>query len=259
MIVGRTLPPRLFCAALLVCAGAPAAAQYGSAPAPAPPPPMPSSGSSRDDAPIVPATAVQLQAGAACLIGRNPAAADALLATAPYSSQERQQAMRLIGEIPRCQRQRQPISTSAAQLRGALAEAVYEARFTAPQAAASPAVRVKPLFQPERVTGSVDAAARASEYALAECAAAQHPELVIGLLQTEPSTPAAQTAFQALNPAFSGCVISSAPITVDGRTIRGILAEGLYRWSVVQRDGAGSPLAAAPAPATTAAATPASQ
>jgi hypothetical protein len=204
---------------------------------------------------------VQLQAGAACLIGRNPAAADALLATAPYSSQERQQAMRLLSELPRCLRQNQPVSTSAAQLRGALAEAVYEARFTTAQAAASPAVPVKPLFQPQRVTGGVDSATLAPEYALAECAAAQHPELVIGLLQTEPSTPAAQTAFQALNPAFGGCVISSATITVDGRTIRGILAEGLYRWSVVQRDGATSPLAAAPAPApaATAAATPAAQ
>jgi hypothetical protein len=249
MILGRNLLPRLACTALLAGAAAPAAAQYGMAPPPQPPPSVPR-GDAQPNAPVAPATPAELQTAAACLIGRNPAAADALFATAPYSAPERQQAVRLLGEMQRCLRQRTAISTSAVLVRGAFAETVYKARFAAPQAARTPALAVRPLLQPALVGSGTDAAALAPEYALAECTAAQHPELVIGLLQAEPLTPGAQTAFQALNPAFGGCVARNARISVDGRTIRGLLAEGLYRWSVVQRDGPTSPWAA---PADTAA------
>ncbi|HEV2817507.1 MAG TPA: hypothetical protein VGW40_09855 [Allosphingosinicella sp.] len=256
MIVGRTLMPRLACAATLLAAALPASAQYGSAPPPAPPPPIPrgDSGQSAAAAPAAPATPAQLHGGAACLIARNANAADALLATGPYSAAERQQAVRLLGEMQRCTRPRQTFTSSAVAIRGALAEAVYEARFTAPAAARSPALAARPLLQPSEVASGTDAAALGVGYALAECTAAQHPELVIAFLQTEPASPAAQAALQALNPAFVACVVPGTQISLDGRTIRGILAEDLYRWSVVQRDGPTSPLAAAPAPATTAAA-----
>jgi hypothetical protein len=261
MIVGPTLLPRLACAATLLFAASPAAAQYGSAPSPAPPPSIPR-GDAAQSVPAAPATAAQLHAGAACLIGRNANAADALLATAPYSTAERQQAVRLLGDMQRCTRPRGTFTTSAVMIRGALAEAVYEARFTAPQTARSPALAAKPLLQPSAVAGGTDAAALATGYALAECTAAQHPELVIAFLRTEPASEGAQAAMQALNPAFVGCVTGprGSQINLDGRTIRGILAEDLYRWSVVQRDGPTSPLAAAPAaPAATAAASPAPQ
>jgi hypothetical protein len=247
MIVGRTLPSRLACAAALLIAASPAVAQYGSAPAPPPQVPR-SNAQSSADAPAAPATPAELHAAAACLIARNAAAGDAMLATAPYSSEERQQAVRLLGEMQRCLHQRQPLSTSAVMIRGTLAETVYETRFTTPQAARAPALAVKPLLQPDRLTSGTNAAELAPSYALAECTAAQHPELVIGLLQAEPLSAASQAAFQAINPAFVACVApGTTQLSVDGRTIRGILAEDLYRWSVVQRDGPASPWAAPPA------------
>lgn len=261
MIVGRTLLPRLACAATLFLAAMPASAQYGSSPPPAPPPaPMPRGDSGQAAPAAAPATAAQLQAAAACLLARSASAADALLATAPYSAAERQQAVRLLGEMQRCTRPRQTFTSSAVMIRGAFAEAIYETRFAAPQAARSPALAAKPLLQPSEVASGTDAAALASGYALAECTAAQHPDLVIAFLRTEPASPAAQEAMTALNPAFVACVTGPAGtrISLDGRTIRGTLAEELYRWSVVQRDGPTSPLAAAP-PAATAAATPAPQ
>jgi len=262
MIEAHTRLPLLACAgAALLLAAAPLEAQYGSAPpAPPPTPPQMPRGESGQGAAAGPATAAQLHGGAACLIARNAAAADALLATAPYSTAERQQAVRLLGEMQRCSRPRQNFTTSAVMIRGAMAEAVYEARFAAPQAARSPALAAKPLLQPSEVASGTDAAALAAGYALAECTAASHPELVIAYLQTEPGSAGAQAALQALNPAFVACVTGPAgtQISLDGRTIRGTLAEDLYRWSVVQRDGPASPLAAAPAAAaTTAAATPA--
>jgi len=257
MIVGPTVLPRLACAATLLLAALPASAQYGSAPAPAPPPQMPR-GDSAQNAPAGPATPAQLHAGAACLVARNANVGDALLATAPYSAAERQQAVRLLGEMQRCTRPRGNYTTSAVMIRGAFAEAVYEARFATPQAARSPALAAKPLLQPSEVVAGIDATALASGYALAQCTAAQHPELVIAFLQTEPGTDAAQAAMTALNPTFVGCVTGPAGtrISLDGRTIRGTLAEELYRWSVVQRDGPTSPLAAAPPAAATTAAAP---
>jgi hypothetical protein len=256
MIVRRTLLPRLAGAATLLSAALPASAQYGSAPPPAPPPQVPRGESGQNGAaaaPAAPATPAQLHAAAACLVARNANSGDALLATAPYSAAERQQAVRLLGEMQRCTRPRQTFTTSAVMIRGAFAEAVYEARFAAPQAARSPALASRPLLQPSEVANGTDAAGLASGYALAECAAARHPELVIAFLQTEPGSDAAQAAMTALNPTFVGCVTGPAGtrISLDGRTIRGTLAEELYRWSVVQRDGPTSPLAA---PATTAAA-----
>ena len=257
MTVGLTLPPRLACAATLLFAALPASAQYGSAPPPAPPPTMPR-GDSAQNAPAGPATPAQLHAGAACVVARNSNAGDALLATAPYSTAERQQAVRLLGEMQRCTRPRQTFTSTAVMIRGAFAEAVYEARFTAPQAARTPALAARPLLQPSEVVSGIDAAALVSGYALAECAAAQHPELVVAFLQTEPGSDAAQAAMTALNPTFVGCVTGppGTRISLDGRTIRGTLAEELYRWSVVQRDGPTSPLAAAPPAAATTAAAP---
>jgi len=227
-------------------------AQYGT-PTPTPPQQsMANPGRPASQEAAAPTTAPELVAAAACLIGRNQAAGDPLFATAPFSSQERQVAVRLIGDMQRCGR-RAPISTSAALVRSAIAEAALEARFPGPQAAHSPAVDAAPLFRQDLATAVPNAAEFAPGYALAECTARQHPELIRALLATEPASAEAGAAFTALNPAFVACVTPGTRLNVDGRMIRGMLAEALYRWSVVQRDGQASAWAAA-APAAPAAA-----
>jgi hypothetical protein len=234
---------------------APAAAQYGM-PTPTPPQSMQQSmpEQGRRDAPAAqaPATAADLVAAAACVIGRNAAAADPLFATAPFSAEEGRRTVRLLGDMQRCVH-RPTLASSGPLIRGALAEAAFEARFPAPQAARDPALGTAPLFRVELATTFANAASFAPAYALAECTARQHPELVRALLATEPASPAAQAAFTALNPAFGACVTPGAQLNVDGRMLRGLLAENLYRWSVVQRDGSASAWAVAPAPAQTAA------
>jgi len=251
IMMGRSLLPRVALAAFLFGIAAPALAQYGSAPPP--PPEVPrggsGSGSNAPATPPTPATPAELQAGAACLLGRNAAAADAILATAPFSAEERQQAISLLREIQRCQHQRQPMTTAPSLLRGALAEALVESRFATPQPAATPPLAPAPLYHVERATTRTDAASFAPAYVMAECTVVQHPELVRALLATAPATPEAGAALQALNGAFVACVPAGTQIGVDPRHIRGVLAEDLYRWSVVQRDGPASPWAAASAAA----------
>ena len=223
-------------------------AQYGM-PTPAPPQQsMANPGQSAPQAAPAPTTAPELLAAAICLVARNQAAGDPLFATAPFSSQERQAAVRMIGDMQRCGH-RAPISTSAALVRSAMAEATLEARFPAPQAAHSPAVDAAPLFRQDLATAIPNAAEFGPGYALAECTARQHPELIRALLATEPGSAEAVAAVNTLNPAFVACIPPNTRMGLDGRMIRGMLAEALYRWSVVQRDGTASAWAAAPAPA----------
>jgi hypothetical protein len=245
MILPRSLLSHAALGAVLGLA-MPAHAQYGGS-APPPPASTPRGASGQNaSAPAAPtpATPAELQAGAACVLGRNAAAADAYFATAPFSAEERQQAIAMITEVQRCLRQRHPMATSPSLLRGALAEAVVESRFTAPQAARNPALPVTPLYRPDLATTRTDAASMVPIYTMAECTAVQHPELVRALLATAPETAEAGAALQALNPAFVACVPRGSQISIDPRHIRGVLAEDLYRWSVVQRDGASSPWAA---------------
>jgi hypothetical protein len=238
-------------AAFALALPAAAAAQYGT-PTPPPPQSMPNQGqparANSDPDAETPATAPELTAAATCVIGRNVAAGDALFATVPFTAGERQQAVRLLNDLKRCAH-RPGMTSSAVLIRGALAEAAVEARFATPQAARSPEVALAPLLRVDLATTIHDAASLAPAYALAECTARQHPELVRALLATEPAGDAAGAAFTALNPAFRACVTPGAQLNVDARTLRGLLAENLYRWSVVQRDGPASPWAAAPAPA----------
>ena len=246
----RVKAPAVALFAMLVALPAPAAAQYGSS-APPPPPPEPRGQQQQAPAqPPAPAAVSDLHRGAACQVGREAASVEPMLATAPYSADERTEAVRVLRLLQRCLRLTAPISTSTAVLRGVIAEALYESRFATPQAARAPPLSAKPLLQVELATTRADAATLAPAYALAECTAARHGEPVRALLATEPGSAAAEAAFQALNPAFVSCVTGDTRLNVDGRTLRGMLAEMLYRWSVVQRDGPTSPLAAAAAPAT---------
>jgi hypothetical protein len=244
--------------ALLVTVAAPALAQYGAS---QPPPPPAASGSSSGQSPA-PSQAAAPQTpqtevirAAACVVGENATAAVALLNTAPRSSEERTQAAALLRTAQRCLRLREPLATNAFGLRAAFAEALYETQFATPAAARTPAAGAAPLPRPADAADQL-AVALAPMYALADCSAPRHPDLVRALLATDPRTPEENAAFQPLHPAFQSCVPAGTPqLSYDPRFTRGFLAEALYRWSVVQRDGPASPWAAA-APAAAAGAAP---
>ena len=220
----------------------PAAGQYGAPPPP--PPDVPASGSS-PQRPASAAPQAEVLRAAACLAGRDAEAAERLLATAPYSRDEREAAVRTLRLAGRCVRARDGLATSAARLRGAVAEALYEARFQQPPSAREPSVAAAAWFRADAATSDDDAASLGPVYALADCVAAQRSDLVGALLATEPDGEAEVAAVRALNPVFTACVTAGTQLQLDRGSIRGILAESLYRWAMVQRDGAASPLAAA--------------
>ncbi len=233
----------------LAIAPAPLAAQYSR---PAPSGSQPSrveQQASQPGAPAgqPPATASRAEVlrAAICLAGsRNAAAAEALVATPPYSQPERDQAGRTLRVAQSCVRAATPIVTSAMALRAAIAEALYEARFAQPQAALTPPLAVRPLLQPEASILPEIVAQLTVYHNVAECAVTRQQDLVRALLATEPGAEAELPAVQALYPTFGACVPPGTRLRLDRNVIRGILAEALYRWSVVQREGSASPWAA---------------
>ena len=235
----------------------PVAAQYG----PAPPQQVPDTPANRSSPPAQasgPASRVDVLRAAGCATGRDTEAADALLATAPFSGDERERAVRMLRSAQRCLHSATPIATSAMMFRGAVAETLYEARFAQPATALSPAAAAAPFFQPANVAGHENAAILTTHFQVAQCAAPAQPALVRALLATEPGSAEESTALEALYPALGACVPpGSVPpgtqLGIDRAAIRGMLAEGLYRWSVVQRDGPTSAMAAPAAPAPVAA------
>jgi len=244
-------------AALACLAGlsAPAAAQYGgSAPAPPPRVEVPRNESAQRAQPVAAAES-ELRSGVECLLGRDAASFDRLFATAPFSNAERREAQRLLPLIQRCRRSEDGLSASAIMLRGTAAELLIRRQFASPATARAPALGPAPLLRPDQARTPAEATALAPTYAIAECTAATRQDLLRTYLATEASSEAEQAAFRALQPGMIACVPPGGirQLGVDGPSMRRILAESLYRWSSVQRDGPASPFAAAPATAQAAA------
>ncbi|HWT12130.1 MAG TPA: hypothetical protein VN231_05210, partial [Allosphingosinicella sp.] len=105
---GRRRIFRSAAAAMLALLAAPAAAQYGVPP----PQNVPDAPSRSADSEAAPATQADLLRAASCLAGRDARAGEALLATAPYSQPERQEAVRALRAAERCLRRRGGLATS---------------------------------------------------------------------------------------------------------------------------------------------------
>jgi len=223
---------------LLLLAAEAAGAQYGSMY------PVPEVQSNTAPAALTaPAAPALVLRGAACAVQRDPALADALLATVPRSADERSQALAFLRVARRCANLPAQVATSAATLRGAAAESLYEARFAVPPSPHTPALAAAPIARPAP-SADPAIAALGPAFTLAECAAARAPELIRALLVAEPMTPPERDGFAVLQPVFTLCLPTGSQLQVDARGLRSLLAEALYRWSVVQRDGPGSAWAA---------------
>ena len=241
------LRARLFASVLLLAFASPAAAQYGPSPAPRQDMPQGNNNANANrQQPTTAASRADVLRAAACVIGHDATAGDTLLAATPYSGDERDKAVRLLRTAERCLRLRSPLATSAPILRGAVAEALYETRFAEPVAARAPGVGSAAFVRAAAVSGRDDVAMLTTWAELAQCTVPQQPALVRALLATEASSDGESTALSALYPAFGQCVPRGTQLQIDRGAIRALLAESLYRWSVVQRDGPTSPWAAAP-------------
>ena len=242
---------RLAALLLILALPAPVAAQYGQ-PTPAPSQMMPGHGQgeashSTPAPPAAPAAAAEVFAGAACVVGHNATAGDALLGMQPYSAAERAEAVRLLAEMRRCTHHG-PIVSQASVIRAAFAEAAVELGFPTPPAARTPPLDAAPLVRPTEGDPAFLAQVMPM-FQLADCATPRRPDLARAVLATDPESQAEAEAVSALNPVFIACVPAGSQLRIDHKIMRYLFAEALYRWSGVQRDGPASPWAAAPAAA----------
>jgi len=186
-------------------------------------------------------------AAAACVVGRNATAGDALLMTPPFSAAERAQAVRLLADMRRCTHGGAIVS-QVPVIRAAFAEAAVELGFPTPPAARTPPLDAAPLVRPTEGDPAF-LAQLLPMYQLADCATPRRPDLARAVLATDPESQAEAEAVTALNPVFIACVPAGTQLRIDHRIMRRLFAERLYRWSAVQRDGPASPWATAPAAA----------
>jgi hypothetical protein len=247
---------------VFAASGHAAMAQLGSTTSAPPPDDNRPNRSAQPAAPAAATTPADVLRAAACVTNAGPAITRAIVDAAPKSPEERRAAVAFLREGERCLHMTTSLVTSLAIIRGAAAESLLEAQFATPIAARTPPVGAKPMTRPpparpaSPATPAPPGAAPAAPppdpevpYSLSECVAPARQDLVRALLATTPQSPEEAAGMNGLNPAYGACLAAGTQLRVDTRGFRSLLAEALYRWSVVQRDGPDSPWAAPPAPA----------
>ena len=189
-----------------------------------------------------------VRAAVECLAHRDINSYAALLRTPPYSNAERLEVQRLMPLLQRCRQGHEDdaFSASVPQLRAAVAGYLYARDFATAPAPRTPPLALAPLLQPAQARNPADVQPLAGTFALFDCVTAAHPDLVRAYLATAPASPEEQAAFRTLTPGMVACLPpgGSHQLALGGAALRGVLAEMLYRWSAVQRDGPSSPFAA---------------
>ncbi len=124
-----------------------------------------------------------------------------------------------------------PIFVKPGALRTLLMEEAYLAKY--PGTKPKPLVDEKgePAVAPPRIYASKgDLLVQAVAYAqLADCTAANGPELADAVLRTGAGLPDERTAAVALAPVIGQCVQEGQNITLTPEVIRGLAAEGLWQ------------------------------
>jgi hypothetical protein len=191
-----------------------------------------------------------VRAAVECLGHRDLNAYGALLRTPPYSAAERLEVQRLMPLLQRCRQGHEDdaFAASVPQLRAAVAGYLYARDFATAPAARTPPLIQAPLLQAAQARNPAEVLPLASTFALFDCVTTAHPDLVRAWLATVPGSPEDQAGFRALSPGLVACLPAggSHQLALGGAALRGVLAEMLYRWSAVQRDGPSSPYIASP-------------
>jgi hypothetical protein len=170
---------------------------------------------------------------ARCIVDRELSTSQRLLQTVPET---REEGLILYGPIGGRLNQcaGSGFQVSAVLLRGALAQALYETQFPKPVLPSSTAETVPPI---QWGKDNEMAATLAPVYELGRCAAASNTALVQALAATEPASPAEMAALAALMPKLQPCLDRGTTFRTNRPTLRAILVESLYKWSVARRSG----------------------
>ncbi|MEA3036043.1 MAG: hypothetical protein QOH04_1808, partial [Sphingomonadales bacterium] len=126
------------------------------------------------------------------------------------------------------------VEVTNALLRGAIAQALYDKHFGAGIAPAAAPIAVPPL---DWSGNSATAATLAPVYNLGRCAVATDPQGVQRLAATQPASADEGARLGELMPKLKPCLDRGITFTTNRETLRAILIESLYKWSLAQRNG----------------------
>lgn len=168
---------------------------------------------------------------AICLRLQKGQAAEALLASAPGSAQEKALFRAAIpsGQTECPIRNTRLVIRSAILLRGAIAEAFYNGGSFKPRGES--ALPLAEAFQPSN-EGSEFAVARW----VARCAVRRQPRLAHEVLKWNIGAMGEGRALRALKPTFIGCLPPGERLLIARLNMRALIAEELYRASVTFKE-----------------------
>lgn len=170
---------------------------------------------------------VTMNAYAACLVERDRGDTEEFVATEPGSEQETKVGRNISDED--CLSTGE-LSFRASLLRGGIYEALYRTDFK--QAADGVPARVRLQYAP-RPVGELNPNER--QYValrqFADCATRANPDGVRAVLLSRVASHQEREAFTRINPSLGGCVTQGVKLTFSYPTLRGLLAETLYRLS----------------------------
>lgn len=171
---------------------------------------------------------------ARCVVRRAHRAAENLIASTPESSAESNIRWGPIrARLDQCSQMY--MAATGVVLRGAIAQVLYEEQFAARAPVAVPAV--VPAGYDWRATGQT-AAQLATIYSFADCFVAAHPDGVRRFVLTPPGSIAEVSALRELRPNFPSCLVKDLTFNTNQETMRAVLTESLYRWSLAQAKAA---------------------
>ncbi|MEA3039411.1 MAG: hypothetical protein QOE79_1924 [Sphingomonadales bacterium] len=167
-----------------------------------------------------------------CIAERAATASEKLLASIPESRGEAGIVYGPIGgRLAQCAGS--GVEVTNALLRGAIAQALYDRRYAGIAPPPAP-IAVPPI---DWSGNNPAAASLAPVYDLGRCAVATDPPAVRRLAATQPSSAAEGAVLGELMPKLKPCLDRGITFTTNRETLRAILIESLYKWSLAQRPG----------------------
>jgi hypothetical protein len=167
---------------------------------------------------------------ARCVVGRARGASEKLLEATPESNQEASIRWGPIkARLDQCSKMY--MAATGVVLRGALAQVLYEERFGPKPPTVAAAVAPPPFEWPAKGQTS---AQLATIYDFAGCVVAADPVGARNLVLAIPGSDDESAALRTLRPRFAPCLVRDVTFNTNRETLRAVLAESLYRWSLAQ-------------------------
>ena len=181
-----------------------------------------------------------------CLVRGDAQGSMAFIATVPSTPKAIQALERLRPRLPDCLGNAAQgtelygmvtLQMKESTLRGAVASALYRLQFAGRPVTSLPRPATVALILPPELSQPRDQHLVAG-YAFAQCLTQSQPAIVRDVVISKIGSREENAALSQLAPFMSGCLSSGTTIKTDRNTLRLMLADSLYRWSITAAQGA---------------------